>query len=382
MFRAERYGMNNSHHHHKLALTRGVDGLGAYFRWGYAVAGGTKFHYTSFDETSRKRARTRALNQATAFRTAFVRKGLQPGQKTAVSQKRTGVSVVCLNKKGRGATPSKKKKGTVLSVMLMPQSRPGAPPFKKTNPLPAGAQKIGPPSASKKGGGVAPSSKKKGTAAKKPTPAAPHSRPGAPPPKKANPSAPASKKGGGVVPSSKKKGTAAKKPTPAAPHSRPGAPPPKKTIPSAPATSAGVRRAQKSALPARLKNKGNNSGAGVNRLKGTVSKKTAPSVLLLSHTRPPVVQGAPPTKKIGPPPRATSRPHPLSGRRGQEPPHPAGPPPIPQLHQPLAERRSSPAARVSSSSGRTADKIADKARRLGVITAYRRSGETIHPLRT
>jgi hypothetical protein len=71
-----------------MPLTRGRDKTGAYYRWGAAGRGGTKYHYTAKNKASRERAKLKAMSSAA------------PSPK-----KKTG-----------GRTPRKPKKKTITSA--------------------------------------------------------------------------------------------------------------------------------------------------------------------------------------------------------------------------------------------------------------------------
>lgn len=53
-----------------MPLTRGRDTKSAYYRWEPADHGGSKYHYTAGDKTSRARAKALAMTQAKAIKTS------------------------------------------------------------------------------------------------------------------------------------------------------------------------------------------------------------------------------------------------------------------------------------------------------------------------
>lgn len=57
-----------------MPLVRGTDTKGAYYRWGPAGSGGTKYHYTAGNAVSRERAKAKAMTQARAIEASRARR--------------------------------------------------------------------------------------------------------------------------------------------------------------------------------------------------------------------------------------------------------------------------------------------------------------------
>jgi hypothetical protein len=87
-----------------MNLTRGRDAEGAYYRWGGAGHGGTKYHYTAGNAASRGRAKARAMTQAVGASKRGAKKREDPNCKTPKPSAKTG-----------GKTPRKPRKRTVSS---------------------------------------------------------------------------------------------------------------------------------------------------------------------------------------------------------------------------------------------------------------------------